>query len=43
MEGGNVVKNSDLRDELKSIIENADFTREELKLLIEKAKEIMDT
>lgn len=37
------MKNSALRDELKSIIDNADFTQEELKLLIEKAKEIMDT
>ena len=43
MEGGNVMENQNLREELKSIIEDADLSQNELKILIEKAKEIMNT
>ncbi len=37
------MENQNLREELKSIIEDADFSESELKILIEKAKEIMNT
>ena len=43
MEGGNVMEKQNLREELKSIIEDADLSQNELKILIEKAKEIMNT
>ena len=36
------MNNHELREELKSIIENANFSQAELQLLIEKAKEIMN-
>ena len=37
------MENQNLREELKSIIEDADFSENELKILVEKAKEIMNT
>lgn len=37
------MKKHDLREELKSLIEEADFTPQELELLIEKAKQILGT
>ncbi len=37
------MENQNLREELKSIIEEVDFSENELKILVEKAKEIMNT
>ena len=41
--GEKTMKKQDLREELKSLIEEADFTPQELELLIEKAKQILGT